>query len=184
MNNPNSNKYISLKAAGALYGYTRDHLGLMIRKGKLKGAMLGSYYVTTNDWVVDYIRNFSDPNHPMSRNKLSNKFLADVLSAKKNALLTENNRNNLARTVIAGDSKNTQNNIAEELVINNDLGEKILKELNQYATMSDEKMPRNNISQPENIISTLSDAQYAILPIRKMEDEEREDILDELDSVG
>ncbi|MDO8743200.1 MAG: hypothetical protein Q7J30_01400 [Candidatus Azambacteria bacterium] len=173
MNNLDSNKYISLKAAGALYGYTRDHLGLMIRKGKLKGTRIGSYYVTTGEWMVDYIKNFSDPNHSMSRNKMSNKFLAGILSAKKDAPLVariENIKSDLSEMTISN--------------INNDLGEKILKELEQYATMADEKMPGNNISQPENIISTLSDAQYAILPIRKMEDAEREGILDELDLVG
>ena len=155
MNNTDSNKYISLKAAGALYGYTRDHLGLMIRKEKLKGMKLGSYYVTTGEWMIDYIKNFSDYNHPISRNKLSNKFLADILSAKKDAPLVANIKNiksSLAKMTVFDASKNTQNNIAEELVINNDLGEKILKELKQYAAIADKRMP-------ENAISTLLGAQ-------------------------
>lgn len=69
----NLKKYLSLKAAGQLYGYTRDHLGLMIRLGKLNGIKLGSYYVTTNEWMNEYIRKFANPKHPTLKNKLSNK---------------------------------------------------------------------------------------------------------------
>lgn len=72
----NLKKYLSLKAAGQLYGYTRDHLGLMIRLGKLNGIKLGSYYVTTSEWMSEYIKKFANPNHPTLKNKLSNKFLS------------------------------------------------------------------------------------------------------------
>ena len=184
MNNPNSNKYISLKAAGALYGYTRDHLGLMIRQNKLKGTKLGSYYVTTGEWMVDYIKNFSDPNHPMSRNKLSNKFLTEILSAKEPASRVasiKNAKSNLTTKAVSGASQNTQNNVMGEPAINNNLGEKILKELAQYAPINDERILKNGLSQAKNAVSTLPGAQYSILPIRKMEDAEREDILNELD---
>src|SRR3989344_5769337 len=84
MGNSNSNKYISLKTAAGLYGYTRDHLGLMIRQGKLNGKKMGSYYITTNEWMLDYVKNFADPDHPAFRNKLSNKFVSEIFSAKQN----------------------------------------------------------------------------------------------------
>jgi|SRR3989344_932733 len=75
----NLKKYLSLKAAGQLYGYTRDHLGLMIRLRKLNGIKLGSYYVTTNEWMDEYVKKFANPNHPTLKNKLSNKFLSEAL---------------------------------------------------------------------------------------------------------
>ncbi len=53
MGNLNYVKYVSLKTAAGLYSYSRDHLGLMIRQDKLKGVKLGSYYVTTNEWMID-----------------------------------------------------------------------------------------------------------------------------------
>ncbi|MCX6813813.1 MAG: hypothetical protein NT078_01095, partial [Candidatus Azambacteria bacterium] len=74
MEENNSEKYLPLKTAAQLYGYTRDHLGLMIRQNKLKGIKLGSYYVTTAEWTTEYIKKYADPNHPVNKNKLSNKF--------------------------------------------------------------------------------------------------------------
>lgn len=74
----NSKKYLSLKAAGQLYGYTRDHLGLMIRLKKLNGVKIGSYYVTTNEWMNEYIKKFANPNHPILKSKLSNKLLSET----------------------------------------------------------------------------------------------------------
>lgn len=96
-----SKKYLSLKAAGQLYGYTRDHLGLMIRLGKLNGIKLGSYYVTTSEWMNEYVKKFANPNHPILKNKLSNKFLSETLQndfQKKlsNDLLDLTNNNHYA----------------------------------------------------------------------------------------
>mgnify|MGYP001566357065 CR=1 FL=1 len=76
-----SNKYLSLKTAAQLYGYTRDHLGLMIRQGKLQGTKLGSYYVTTDGWMQEYIKKYADLNHPKNKSKISNSFLTGALSA-------------------------------------------------------------------------------------------------------
>lgn len=123
MEDNNSEKYLPLKTAAELYGYTRDHLGLMIRQNKLKGIKLGSYYVTTNGWMTDYIKNFADPNHPTSRGKLSNKFLTEILSSKIKP----------AKIVAPEDAA-------------------------------------------ESAVSTFSKAPYVILPIRKMENIEREEI--------
>lgn len=149
----NSEKYLPLKTAAELYGYTRDHLGLMIRQNKLKGIKLGSYYVTTNKWMTDYIKNFADPNHPASRGKLSNKFLTEILSSKKSG--------SPAKTV------------APENV---SLKRKILEELTQYRSLTDDKTLKTDINQTKNIVSTFSSPPYVILPIRKMENIEREEI--------
>ena len=160
-----NNKYIPLKTAAELYGYTRDHLGLMIRQNKLKGIKLGSYYVTTNGWMTDYIKNFADPGHPTSRGKLSNKFLTEVLSSKKDLSLAVNTKNTI---------KKPAKTIAPENV---GLERKILEELEQYKSLTDGKAPKADINQTESIVSTFSNAPYVILPIRKMENAEREEIL-------
>jgi len=159
-----NNKYIPLKTAAELYGYTRDHLGLMIRQNKLKGIKLGSYYVTTNGWMIDYIKNFADPGHPTSRGKLSNKFLTEVLSSKKDLSLAVNTKNTI---------KKPAKTIAPENV---GLERKILEELEQYKSLTDGKAPKADINQTESIVSTFSNAPYVILPIRKMENAEREEI--------
>ncbi len=66
------------RVATELVNVTKAYL----RKNKVKGIKLGSYYVTTNEWMVDYIKNFADSAHPASKSKLSNKFLAEILSSK------------------------------------------------------------------------------------------------------
>lgn len=153
MEENNSEKYLPLKTAAELYGYTRDHLGLMIRQNKLKGIKLGSYYVTTNKWMTDYIKNFADPNHPASRGKLSNKFLTEILSSKKSE--------SPAKTIAPEDAS---------------LKRKILEELTQYKSLTDDKTLKADINQTKNIVSTFSNPPYVILPIRKMENIEREEI--------
>lgn len=147
MNNQNSNKYISLKTASELYGYTRDHLGLVIRQRKLKGIKLGSYYVTTGEWMADYVKNFADINHPTLKNKLSNKFLAGALSLKK------------------------EKEKAPKYDTDNSLKEILLEEFAKYSGASDVKT-----AAPE----PASESPYVILPIRKMENIEREKVLEKV----
>jgi hypothetical protein len=141
MNNLDSNKYISLKTAAGLYGYTRDHLGLMIRQGKLNGIKLGSYYVTTGQWMAEYVKSFAALNHPTLKNKLSNKFLTGALSS----------------------SKISHKEKVKKYDADNSLKEIIMEELTRYTNPS-------NLSSP-------SGAPYIILPIRKMENAEREEVL-------
>lgn len=184
MDNLNSNKYVSLKTAAGLYGYTRDHLGLMIRQGKLKGIKLGSYYVTTNEWVVDYIKNFANPNHPTSRNKLSNKFLTEILSSRRKTPFIVASVENFAKKptkTIA--PKRVQNNAGKSHIASADFEEDILKELVRYKSLASGEVLKANFSQAENTVSTLpmsSDAPYVILPIRKMENAEREEIFNKI----
>ncbi len=176
-----NNKYISLKTAAELYGYTRDHLGLMIRQNKLKGIKLGSYYVTTNGWVTDYIKNFADPDHPTSKSKLSNKFLTEILSFKKDLLFAVNTKNTIRRPAKIATPENTPNNAIKEYSVHDDLKRKILEELAQYKSLTDDKALKADISQTESVVSTFSNAPYIILPIRKMENAEREEILKKAD---
>ncbi len=177
MGENNSEKYLPLKTAAQLYGYTRDHLGLVIRQNKLKGIKLGSYYVTTNEWMADYIKNFADLNHPTFRSKLSNKFLTEILSSKKGGELVVNDKNIVGKTAKMIVLKNTQNNSIKKYIADNNLKEKILKELEQYKSLTDVKAPKADINQIESAVSTFSNAPYVILPIRKMKNVEREEIL-------
>ncbi len=73
MGKRNKEVYIPLHEAARVYGYTRDHLGYLIRKGELRGQKLGSFsssvnnsgkpssgkslspYLTTHEWVKEYL---------------------------------------------------------------------------------------------------------------------------------
>ncbi len=164
MEKNNSEKYLPLKTAAELYGYTRDHLGLMIRQNKLKGIKLGSYYVTTSEWMTDYIKNFADPGHPISRSKLSNKFLTEILSSKNSASLAVNTKNIIKKPV-------------KTIAKDTGLKRKILEELTQYQSLIDNKELKVDINQTERMVSTFSNVPYVILPIRKMKNIEREEVL-------
>ena len=177
-----NSKYISLKTAAELYGYTRDHLGLMIRQNKLRGMKLGSYYVTTSEWMIDYIKSFADPNHPTTKSKLSNKFLAEILSSPKSAAIAAEKSRGIMKNsvgIIAPNLKKTQNNTIKKYSMDNDLGDKILEDLTQYKSFVNtaNKALKSDISQTEKVVSALSDSPYVILPIRRMENAERENIL-------
>jgi len=169
-----------------MYGYTRDHLGLMIRRGKLNGVKLGSYYVTTNEWMTEYVKDFAALNHPTLKNKLSNKFLAGALSAKKSLPIIVANtlkvsRNNSAKTVKPIKGK------ALQYDTDNGLKEIILKELVRYANPSGADIAPKietgcleqsiKVARAGNQFPMPSDAPYVILPIRKMKNTEREEVL-------
>lgn len=114
MNNPK--KYLSLKAAGQLYGYTRDHLGLMIRLKKLNGIKIGSYYVTTGEWMNEYVKKFANLNHPILKSKFSNKLLSETFkdsSQKKisSEFLSLNENNHYAILPIRKMRTNEKNEI-------------------------------------------------------------------------
>ena len=173
-------KYISLKAAAELYGYTRDHLGLMIRRNKLKGIKLGSYYVTTSEWMADYIKNFADPGHPTVKNKLSNKFLTEILASSKSVMsVAAKKRGSIikepARTLAV---ERVEKNVVKERDAADDLGKRILEELKQYKlpVSADSEALKDDVSQAEMVNSSFSSSSYVILPIRKMEDIEHEEV--------
>ena len=189
MNSNNSEKYLSLKTAAQLYGYTRDHLGLMIRQGKLQGIKLGSYYVTTNEWMVEYIKKYADPNHPVIKNKLSNKFLTDIFSAEKKIgtpAISGKIIKNLPK--VMGNNK-TPDVLYKNSIVNNtksDIKSEILKDLAIYESSSDFstriKDGKASSSFMENRSLISSDTPYVILPTRKMEDAERRSVLKKLES--
>ena len=80
-----SKQYLSLREAAQLYGYTRDHLGLMIRRGRLEGVRLGNYYATTAVYMDEYIKNYSDTDDRKAKTKFSNKFRSNILDRKQSS---------------------------------------------------------------------------------------------------
>jgi hypothetical protein len=58
-NKKEGNKYITLKEASKISGYTPDYLGQLIRKGKLSGKQiyLNVAWVTTEEALAEYLDN-------------------------------------------------------------------------------------------------------------------------------
>lgn len=170
METNDSMKYLSLKTAAQLYGYTRDHLGLMIRQNKLKGKKLGNYYITTNEWVLEYVKNYADPSHSTAKNKLSNRFISEILSSKKEIKYFGKHKDHAQK------SNDSSNSFIEEPKTK--LQEEILKELSR--SQGDETLKIEEKFQPniqDKVFFPPFESPYLVLPIRKMEDIEREQIL-------
>ena len=53
--NKGETKFISLAEAAKLTKYKQDYLGLLCRQGKLKGEKFGRNWVTTKEWILDYV---------------------------------------------------------------------------------------------------------------------------------
>ncbi|MDO8604365.1 MAG: hypothetical protein Q7K40_03130, partial [bacterium] len=49
-------EYISLGEAAKLCAYSTEYLGLRARQKKLKAKKVGSRWVTTQDWLLDYVQ--------------------------------------------------------------------------------------------------------------------------------
>lgn len=172
--NENENKYLSLKTVAGLYGYTRDHLGLVIRQGKLRGMKLGSYYVTTNDWMVDYLKKYANPDHLTAKGKFSNKFLIQALGAKENTM---------PQSSIKGGTKETRNKIsradAQNKFENNffkDIQKELLPSLQELSATGETDTLAASLARRH----AASGNPYIILPIRKMEEFERKEIFEKI----
>jgi len=50
-------EFISLAEAAELTEYKQDYLGLLCRRRKLKGKKIGRNWVTTKEWVFEYVEN-------------------------------------------------------------------------------------------------------------------------------
>lgn len=169
--NENENKYLSLKTAAGLYGYTRDHLGLMIRHGKLKGIKLGSYYVTTNEWMTDYLKHYADPSHPATAGKFSNKFLTRAFAVPA--------RHGAKKEKSEASQINVQNKFTDDFF--SEIKNELLSSLQELSAAREATDISLILSAQRN---TISDNQYLILPIRKMEESERESILSKISDRG
>lgn len=194
MNNSGSSKYLSLKNAAELYGYTRDHLGLMIRKGKLRGMKLGSYYVTTNDWMVEYVKNFADPGHPTARSKLSNKILAKALTGGEKIKTYQILRKDRGEIISGGINKKQNFKSFPEKSSGSyvDFSKELLEELLKSSSPLKHLTPADSVTHADFAakgnnfknydFNADNNRHYVILPIRKMKNREREDILNKINS--
>lgn len=162
-------KYLSLKTAAGLYGYTRDHLGLMIRQGKLKGIKLGSYYVTTRDWMMDYLKNHADLGHPTAAGKFSNKFLIQAFAANE-AIQADTKDKFRAKSKIT--QKNIRSKSADDFF--SEIQKELLPSLKELSAVREKS---DILSASPDLHHTISGNPYVILPIRKMEESECEEIL-------
>ena len=71
MQNKVRKKYISLREATKYCNYSQEYLSLRARQGKLKAVKFGRNWVTTREWLEDYIKKVKD--YKNKRN-LSQKF--------------------------------------------------------------------------------------------------------------
>ena len=48
-------QYISLKDAAQFCNYSQEYLSLRARQGKLKATKIGRNWLTTHEWILDYV---------------------------------------------------------------------------------------------------------------------------------
>lgn len=66
---PQEQPYISLMEATKFCQYSQEYLSLRARQGKLKAIKFGRNWVTTREWLQDYIRRVEAYNHKLERKK-------------------------------------------------------------------------------------------------------------------
>lgn len=52
---PDSENYISLRQATKLCDHSQDYLNLLVRKGRLRAVKMGRNWVTTKEWLQNYL---------------------------------------------------------------------------------------------------------------------------------
>ena len=52
----NKNNYISLREAAKYCSYSQDYLKLRARQGKFKAVKIGRNWVTTREWLSEYLQ--------------------------------------------------------------------------------------------------------------------------------
>lgn len=181
---PDSQQYLSLREAAQLYGYTRDHLGLMIRRGKLQGVRLGNYYATMAAWMDEYIRNYSDADNPRSKAKFSNKFRSDILDKKppQSAPFLPAAANAAKDRQKTETNQKPKNSGLEEL--QKHIDEVLAQVMPQMVSSPANKTPAPKLAVMPNaapdftkLPNALSNHEIIILPVRKMRDFERQIII-------
>ena len=58
---PNLNELISLRQASEITGLTTNHLRLMISHGKLWARKIDTFWVTTEEALLNYLKNRAKP---------------------------------------------------------------------------------------------------------------------------
>lgn len=65
--------YISLKEASKSCDYTQEYLSLRARQGKLKSVKFGKNWITTKEWITEYIKKSQEYNN--THNKKDRKII-------------------------------------------------------------------------------------------------------------
>lgn len=96
----NRDKYVSLAEGAEYSGYSQDYLRFRIRQGKLRGAKIGRNWLTTTEWLDEYLQKVADykevANNPEKKKVMAGKQqsaiapeLAKALEAVSNPAVTQ-----------------------------------------------------------------------------------------------
>ncbi len=174
-----SKQYLSLREAAQLYGYTRDHLGLMIRRGRLEGVRLGTYYATTAAWMDEYIKNYSDADNPKAKTKFSNKFRSGILDKKPLPDAAIPNIADVSKKSRESKEAGKQKTSGLE-ELQQHIDEVLAQMTPQIASASAEKLlapPLASTAPAAGLAQASGGHEIIILPVRKMHDFERQIII-------
>jgi len=78
-----SNNYISLQEAIKYCKYSQEYLSLRVRQGKIKGVKLGRNWVTTKEWLEDYLGKIDEYNTEKNGKKEETQIKENVEFLKK-----------------------------------------------------------------------------------------------------
>ena len=80
-------KYISLTKAAEYSGYSGDYLRLRIRQGKLKGVKIARNWLTTKEWIDEYIERINNYKNSVA-NRRANRGANNINKAKSSSIFT------------------------------------------------------------------------------------------------
>ena len=91
-NNEDNLRYISLKQASKFSDYSQDYLSLRARHGKLKAIKIGRNWVTTKEWLNEYVNKVNEykEKHNQDKDKYNDEENIDI---KINNISPENYNN-------------------------------------------------------------------------------------------
>ena len=111
LKNINKKEYISLHKASKYCPYSQDYLSLRARQGKLKAIKLGRNWVTTIEWIDDYIEKTQDFFEKKGLRKIE-KSLKKPLKILCSDASNKGNWYRLSDLPIRDISQNSQNSLA------------------------------------------------------------------------
>ncbi len=76
--------YISLKEAAKFCDYSQDYLKLRARQGKLRALKIGRNWVTTREWLQDYVNNVGEVPEPFRKARKKVVFGRNITKNKSN----------------------------------------------------------------------------------------------------
>jgi len=139
------NKYISLSEASLLTPYSQEHLSLRARQGKLKAAKIGRDWMTTEDWLNDYIRGvgIKEENKKNSNQKIASKYI----SLREAAIGSPYSQEYLSLRVRQGKLKAVKE--GRNWVTNKEWLEEYIKNVSDIKSSSGEKATKNFLKKTE-----------------------------------